>query len=252
MVYNRRRMKGVKPMSTYTTGELARLCTVTVRTVQYYDSRGILSPTEYSEGGRRLYGDEALRRLKLICYLRELGLSLNDIGDILSEENAAAVLSAMLEQQSLALKTELKSTAQQLEKVEQLRRELKSRDTLPVEELGDLAHIMQNRLELKRLRRRMLIIGIIGDIINWSSIIYGFTHHVWWPHLLCLIPVLAMSVYIWRSYYSSVLFICPECHRVFRPGRREAFRARHTPTTRKLTCPDCGKTSFCIETYGKE
>ena len=37
-------------MSTYTTGELAKLCGVTVRTVQYYDSRGILAPTELSEG----------------------------------------------------------------------------------------------------------------------------------------------------------------------------------------------------------
>ena len=37
-------------MSKYTTGELAKLCNVTVRTVQYYDKRGILIPTELSEG----------------------------------------------------------------------------------------------------------------------------------------------------------------------------------------------------------
>lgn len=239
-------------MSTYTTGELAKLCAVTVRTVQYYDQRGILCPTEYSEGGRRLYGDEALRKLKLICYLRELGLSLNDIGDILAEENAAAVLSAMLEQQSLALKSELKTTAKQLEKVEQLRRELKNRETLPIEELGDVATLMDTRLELKRLRQRMLLLGILGDVINWSSIIYGFTHHVWWPHLLCLIPVLALSAYISWDYFRSVNYVCPECHRVFRPALREAFWARHTFNTRKLRCPDCGKTSFCMETYGKE
>lgn len=34
----------------YTTGELAMLCGVTVRTVQYYDSRNILSPSRLSEG----------------------------------------------------------------------------------------------------------------------------------------------------------------------------------------------------------
>ena len=239
-------------MPTYTTGELARLCAVTVRTVQYYDQRGILCPTEYSEGGRRLYGAEALRRLKLICHLRELGLSLNDIGDILGEENAAAVLSALLEQQSLALKTELKTTTRKLEQVEQLRRELKNRETLPIEELGDVATLMDTRLELKRLRQRMLLLGILGDVINWSSILYGFTHRVWWPHLLCLIPVLALSVYILWDYFHSVLYICPECHRVFRPRFRTFFKAGHTPTTRKLKCPDCGKTGYCVETFGKE
>ena len=34
----------VKAMSKYTTGDIAKLCGVTVRTVQYYDSRGILVP----------------------------------------------------------------------------------------------------------------------------------------------------------------------------------------------------------------
>ena len=47
-------------MSKYTTGELAKLCNVTVRTVQYYDSRGILVPSGLSEGGRRLYSEDDL------------------------------------------------------------------------------------------------------------------------------------------------------------------------------------------------
>ena len=50
-------------MSKYTTGELAKRCGVTVRTVQYYDTRGILVPSELSEGGRRLYSEEDLKRI---------------------------------------------------------------------------------------------------------------------------------------------------------------------------------------------
>ena len=53
-------------MSKYTTGELAKLCGVTVRTVQYYDTRGILSPSALSEGGRRLYTDDDVQRLRII------------------------------------------------------------------------------------------------------------------------------------------------------------------------------------------
>ena len=41
-------------MSKYTTGEIAKLCGVTVRTVQYYDKRGILVPSELSEGGKTM------------------------------------------------------------------------------------------------------------------------------------------------------------------------------------------------------
>ena len=50
-------------MSIYTTGEIAKLCGVTVRTVQYYDSRSILVPSALSEGGRRLYSEEDLKGL---------------------------------------------------------------------------------------------------------------------------------------------------------------------------------------------
>lgn len=67
-------------MSKYTTGELAKLCGVTVRTVQYYDTRDILSPSELSEGGRRLYTDDDLRQLRIICFLRDMGLPIDAIG----------------------------------------------------------------------------------------------------------------------------------------------------------------------------
>ena len=63
-------------MSKYSTGELAKLCGVTVRTVQYYDTRGILIPSELSEGGRRLYSEDDLRRMKIICFLRGLDLTI--------------------------------------------------------------------------------------------------------------------------------------------------------------------------------
>ena len=43
-------------LTQYTTGELAKRCGVSVRTVQYYDNRGVLVPSEVSSGGRRLSG----------------------------------------------------------------------------------------------------------------------------------------------------------------------------------------------------
>lgn len=48
---------------------MAKKSGVSVRTVQYYDSRNILKPSDFSEGGRRLYTDDDLRTLKIICTL---------------------------------------------------------------------------------------------------------------------------------------------------------------------------------------
>ena len=74
-------------MSKYTTGELARLCGVSVRTVQYYDQRNILVPSQLSEGGRRLYSDDDLNRMKIICFLRDMGISINSIAALFQEEH---------------------------------------------------------------------------------------------------------------------------------------------------------------------
>ncbi len=59
-------------MSQYSTGELAKIVGVSVRTVQYYDQRGILIPSEISDGGRRIYNDQDLQKLQVICFLRDL------------------------------------------------------------------------------------------------------------------------------------------------------------------------------------
>ena len=79
-------------MSKYTTGEIAKLCGVSVRTVQYYDSRNILIPSELSEGGRRLYSEQDLKRMKIICFLRDAGISINSIGELLSEDNPGSII----------------------------------------------------------------------------------------------------------------------------------------------------------------
>ena len=52
--------------SFYTTGDLAKLAGVSVRTVQYYDKRGILTPSDVTEGGRRLYVASDLEQLRMI------------------------------------------------------------------------------------------------------------------------------------------------------------------------------------------
>ena len=55
-------------MSQFSTGELAKAAEVSVRTVQYYDQRGILTPSEVTEGGWRIYQESQLERVQVICF----------------------------------------------------------------------------------------------------------------------------------------------------------------------------------------
>ena len=48
------------PQGYMTLGEVAKKMGVTVRTLQYYDKKGLLSPSAESEGGRRLYTNKEL------------------------------------------------------------------------------------------------------------------------------------------------------------------------------------------------
>lgn len=65
-----------------TVGDLARKAGVTVRTIQYYDQKGLLTPSAKGPQGQRLYTAQDLESLYRILTLKYLGLSLSDISRI--------------------------------------------------------------------------------------------------------------------------------------------------------------------------
>ena len=89
--------------SRYTTGDIAKLTGVSVRTVQYYDAKGLLIPNEISDGGRRLYGTAEVERMRVILFLKGLGFKLEQIRSILSDERPERVLVDLLDQQTASL-----------------------------------------------------------------------------------------------------------------------------------------------------
>jgi len=66
-----------------TVKEVSDLTGVSIRTLHHYDAIGLLSPTEVTGAGYRLYDDAALGRLQTILLLRELQFPLKEIRDIL-------------------------------------------------------------------------------------------------------------------------------------------------------------------------
>ena len=70
-----------------TVHEVSKLTKVSVRTLHYYDSICLLTPTCVTETGYRLYDDTALERLQHILLFRELGFPLKEIKSILDSSD---------------------------------------------------------------------------------------------------------------------------------------------------------------------
>ena len=95
-------------MSLYTTGGLAKKCNVSVRTIQYYDERGILVPTDLTEGGRRLFSEKDVATLETICFLRDLDISIKDIAEILESDESKKVIELLLDELNKNLQADIK------------------------------------------------------------------------------------------------------------------------------------------------
>ena len=239
-------------MSKYTTGEIAKLCGVSVRTVQYYDFRNILVPSELSEGGRRLYSEDDLKRMRIICFLREAGVPINSIGELFAEEHPEKVISILLDQQEQTLREELEEQQKKLSIVETIKRELKEVKSFSVESIGDIALIMKNKNKLRKMRWAMVLTGIPVTALQWTSIILWITHGLWWLFVIWACVAIPWGIVVSINYFKRVAYICPECHEVFRPRLKEVFWAYHTPKMRRLTCPKCGHKGLCVEVYAEK
>jgi len=78
-----------------TSGEIAKRAGVSQKAVRLYDEKGLLKPTEYSEGNYRLYDQGALQILEKIVALKQIGFSLEEIRDNIAKGEASDIESAL-------------------------------------------------------------------------------------------------------------------------------------------------------------
>lgn len=70
-----------------TVNEVSKLTGVSVRTLQYYDKIGLLSPAGYTESGYRMYDDTSLEKLQQILLFKELEFPLKEIKEIMNSSD---------------------------------------------------------------------------------------------------------------------------------------------------------------------
>ena len=114
--------------------EIARLAGTTSRTLRHYDDIGLLAPTRIAANGYRHYDERALVRLQRILLLRELGLGLPQIAEVLSRERAEA---SALQTHLALLREEQTRLARQIASVESTIDALKGGEELMAENMFD-------------------------------------------------------------------------------------------------------------------
>ncbi|MGX7030393.1 MerR family transcriptional regulator [Vagococcus zengguangii] len=71
----------------YLIKEFAELTGVTARALRHYDEMGLLKPSYVNDAGYRIYGEAEVEQMQHLLFLKELGLSLKEIQQILTNPN---------------------------------------------------------------------------------------------------------------------------------------------------------------------
>lgn len=239
-------------MPQYTTGELAKLCGISVRTVQFYDTKDLLKPSKLTEGGRRLYSEDDLDRLRMICMLKALGLTLGSIKDILSSKSPEKVLLLLLGEQAKQISRELKDRQELLDSIRMIEECIRQMNRIPVNSISDVERMMDSKKKLKRTHAVMLVIGLIMDAIQIGTLVLWIIKGTWQPFAVGMAVVILLGILMTRMYCKDTDYICPECSTQFKPTLHEFLFSNHTPKTRRLTCPKCGHKGYCVEVYSEK
>jgi DNA-binding transcriptional MerR regulator len=131
------------PQGFMTVGELAKKMNTTVRTLQYYDREGLLSPSAESDGGRRLYTDKDVIRLHQIQSMKYLGFSLDDIKNRLVSLETPADVAAALSAQAKVVSEKIATLSEVLGSIEKLRVETLQMQTVDFKMYADIVVNLQ-------------------------------------------------------------------------------------------------------------
>lgn len=100
-------------------GDFSKLSRVTVKTLRYYDQVGLLKPARVDEfTGYRYYTYEQLPRLNRILTLKDLGFSLEEIGQLLIADLSVDQMRGMLKLRQVEIKQRVRDEMERLKQVE--------------------------------------------------------------------------------------------------------------------------------------
>lgn len=108
-------------------GELSRLTSVNIETIRYYERIGIMPAPPRTDGGRRIYGEDHLKRLAFIRRSRELGFSLDEVRGLLGLVRGHALTCAEVNKMARTHVADIRQKVKHLKKLESVLTDLAAR-----------------------------------------------------------------------------------------------------------------------------
>ena len=121
-------------------GELAHRLGVTTKTIRFYESSGVLPAPARTESGYRTYGPADVERLTFIKTAQRLGLSLNEIGEIIAFRDRGEPPCTYVRQ---VLRRQVNELNERMEEMGRLRDELRRLQARASDVGGDMATYCQ-------------------------------------------------------------------------------------------------------------
>jgi DNA-binding transcriptional MerR regulator len=113
-------------------GAFSRMSQVSIKALRFYDEIGLLKPTHVDgESGYRYYAANLLPRLNRMLFLKELGFSLNEIGQVLKGDLPLATVRRMLRQQLRTRQRRLEEEQRRLAQITAWLAQLEHAERLP-------------------------------------------------------------------------------------------------------------------------
>ncbi len=114
------------PLTTLRVGDLAKRTGKTVRALHLYEEHGLLSPTQRSSGGYRLYNRASELRVRWIDKLQQMGFSLTDIKQIVSDVDQSKNAPDAMQRVQDLFREKLAEAREQIRRLAALETELQS------------------------------------------------------------------------------------------------------------------------------
>jgi len=117
-------------------GDFSKLSRVTIKTLRHYDEVGLLKPAYVDIfSGYRYYTYEQLPRLNRILALKDLGFSLEEIGQLLADELTAEQVRGMLKLRQAEIRQRVQNETERLVRVEARLRQIEQENIMPEYEI---------------------------------------------------------------------------------------------------------------------